>query len=128
MEEVSSGETYAEFIIDDDIEEYREKGVFASTSGDLVVPALANVLQRPIIVISSVVDRYIHPFIPNKGCVDATSPIYIAYETSECHYSSTYKSSTGKERMHSLTYALYFIRNFVNLPRSTTFTFCAIDL
>ena len=90
--------SYAEFIIDDDIKEYRKKGVFATSNGDLVVPALANVIKRPIVVISSEVDCYIHPFIPNKGCADNTSPIYIAYETSESHYSSTYKSSTGKNK------------------------------
>ena len=58
MEEVENGSTYAEFIIDDDIRRYLNRGVYASTSGDLIVPALANVLQRPIIVITSEVTSY----------------------------------------------------------------------
>ena len=44
---------YDDFVIDDDIDKYRNSGAFASGTEDLVVRVLPEILKASIIVITS---------------------------------------------------------------------------
>ena len=52
MDECQGGD-WDDLIVDDDVEQYRKPGVFASGTGDLIPRILANILKAPLVVISS---------------------------------------------------------------------------
>ena len=74
--------------IENDIKQFQKDGFFACDLGDLCVKATANVLQLPIVVVTSLTAVPYYPFLPFKfsSCI----PVYIAYNHSAPgHYDST---------------------------------------
>ena len=74
--------------IENDIKQFQKDGFFACDLGDLCVKATANVLQVPIVVVTSLTAVPYYPFLPIK--FTSCMPIYIAYNHSAPgHYDST---------------------------------------
>lgn len=74
--------------IENDIKQFQKDGFFACDLGDLCVKASANVLQVPIVVVTSLTAVPYYPFLPMK--FSCCIPLYIAYNHSAPgHYDST---------------------------------------
>lgn len=74
-------EYYQAFITVDFIlisEQYLEDGQFAGEVGDLMVLTLANVLQHPLVIFTSVVNMPVLCVMPTSGCVN-TVPLFLTY-------------------------------------------------
>lgn len=71
-----------------ELENFKKEGFFASDIGDLCIKVCANVLQLPIIVVPSLENVQFFPFLPTK--FTTANPIYIAYNhTAPGHYDAT---------------------------------------
>ena len=69
---------------------FRERGMFCSNLGDLVVRFCAEILKILIVVITSLASFPYTSFVPDG--VMATTPLYIAYDATACgHYDATMK-------------------------------------
>lgn len=80
---------YEGFILssDNDLDEYLQHGVFASNFGDLVLVACSNLLEIPILLISSSHDMAAQVFFPTSQIT--YKPIIIGFNSYEMHYSNT---------------------------------------
>lgn len=77
-------------MISDDSEEvvrFRERGIFNSNCGDLVVKVLSDILKIPFTVIQSNTRFSVQTFVPPETITNVT--LVIAYNIKELHYSST---------------------------------------
>lgn len=69
-------------------ERFREPGTFCGEVGDLIIKVCSDILQVPIIVVTSINGSPYVPFIPDDALI--TNAIYIAYTAfGPGHYDGT---------------------------------------
>ena len=88
VDELKGSDKFTGFVTDLNIDAFYDSGEYASSNGDLVVAVCAEILQIPIVVISSTSESYIHPFVPTP-CPDTDDTIFLAYISKESHYCNT---------------------------------------
>lgn len=81
-------------------ERFRDQGSFCGDVGDLVIKVCSDILQTPIIIITSIHGAPYVPFIPDDAVTDEV--LYLAYNAfGPGHYDGTAKNkpSTGKTNL-----------------------------
>ncbi|XP_066934802.1 uncharacterized protein [Clytia hemisphaerica] len=82
--------SYRTFLVEndfEDIETFKERGVFASNNGDFVVKVVCDILRVPITILQSNARLNVQTFIPVSPVFE--KPLLIAYNVFEVHYSAT---------------------------------------
>lgn len=83
-------------------ERFREPGTFCGDVGDLVIKVCSDILQVPIIVVTSIVGSPYVPFMPDDAVIN--KPIYLAYQAFGAgHYDGTVQAAdrnTGTVSRH----------------------------
>ena len=101
VEEWNANQEYYQGFITVDIttltQEYLQSGHFAGCVGDLMVLTLANVLQMPITILTSVPNMPLLCIMPTMQSTLTTQPIFLAYtQSGPGHYDCALPSeSTG---------------------------------
>ncbi|XP_032240268.2 uncharacterized protein LOC5514795 isoform X2 [Nematostella vectensis] len=92
--------TYKEWIgigdkeLKGELEKFKADGFFASDIGDLCIKACVNVLQVPVIVVTSLPNSPYYPFLPVK--FTTAHPVYVAFNhSSPGHYDGTKEHQYG---------------------------------
>lgn len=81
--------------LNEETELFRERGTFCGNLGDLVVKDCADLLQVPIVVITSLASFPYTTFLPDSVMV--STPLYLAYDATACgHYDATRKQGEYK--------------------------------
>ena len=81
--------------LNEETELFRERGTFCGNLGDLVVRVCADLLQVPIVVITSLASFPYTTFLPDSVMV--STPLYLAYDATACgHYDATRKQGEYK--------------------------------
>ena len=96
VDQVQSNEMYQMMTgvdpgrLNEETELFRERGTFCGNLGDLVVRVCADVLQIPVVVITSLASFPYTSFVPAD--LIATTPLYLAFDATACgHYDATKK-------------------------------------
>lgn len=83
-------------------ERFREPGTFCGDVGDLVIKVCSDILQVPIIVVTSIIGSPYVPFMPDDAVIN--KPIYLAYHAlGPGHYDGTVQAAdrnTGTVSRH----------------------------
>ncbi|XP_066913274.1 uncharacterized protein [Clytia hemisphaerica] len=90
VENLKNDVNYRNFLVNteyDDVDDYKNRGVFSSNTGDFVVKVLSDVLRIPIMIIQSNDRLSVETFIPSVLLYQ--KPLVIALNIWEQHYSST---------------------------------------
>ena len=82
---------YQDFLTSDQLhvqaEQFRQDGTFSLDIGDLVIAALSNMLQVPIVIFTSRPNQPLHIQYPTHSVIVFPSPVYLAYlQTKSGHY------------------------------------------
>jgi len=73
-------------------ERFREPGTFCGDVGDLVIKVCSDILQVPIIVVTSIIGSPYVPFMPDDAVIN--KPIYLAYHAfGPGHYDGTVQAA-----------------------------------
>ncbi len=94
----SNSKEYQKFITGGQLqaqaEEFQQEGVYSIDIGDLVIAALSNLLQSPLVLFTSRLNQPLHIQYPTYSPMVSPNPIYLAYlQVGSGHYDAVVQGS-----------------------------------